>query len=67
MSQSSHIVIARAIEGISINGKEYLLDDDGNAMEFADKQAAKDFLRENGCDLTDEEMADSFDFVEEQH
>lgn len=59
------IIIGRPINGISINGLEYLLNDDQTEMEFADKDSAKQFLRENGfADLTDDELEDSFVFEE---
>jgi len=68
MSQQSHIIIARPINGISLNGREYLLDEDNEPMEFRDKDSAKQFLRDNGHDdFSDEELEDSFDFIEEKH
>jgi hypothetical protein len=57
------IGIARAINGIAINGKEWLLDSEGNTMEFESIHSAKDFLRQNGYeDCTDEEFEDAFFF-----
>tara|TARA_R110000850_G_scaffold261800_1_gene390035 strand:+ start:7030 stop:7662 length:633 start_codon:yes stop_codon:yes gene_type:complete len=58
------INILRAINGIGLNGKEFLLD--GHLpMEFENRAKAKEFLRENGYeDLTDDEMEDSFHFEE---
>jgi hypothetical protein len=68
MSQSSHILIARPINGISLNGREYLLDEENKEMEFKDKESAKQFLRDNGYEnFSDEELEDSFDFIEEKH
>ena len=58
------IAISRPIEGVSVNGNEYLLDKNNEVMQFADIQVAKDFLRSNGIDLTDEEMDDTFNFDE---
>ena len=55
------IAISRPIEGVSVNGNEYLLDKNNEVMQFADIQVAKDFLR---SDLTDEEMDDTFNFDE---
>jgi len=64
----SHIVIGRPINGISLNGLEYLLDKDNKELEFKDKQAAKDYLRGNGFDhLSDSELEDAFVFQEEKH
>ena len=57
------ILITRAIEGISINGKEYLLNDNGDAMQFENTYEAYNFLRLNGFnELSNEELEDSFFF-----
>jgi len=56
------IQVGKAINGISINGNEWLLNDNGTVKEFKDKEKAKAFLRDAGIDLTDEEMEDSFTF-----
>lgn len=59
------IQVGRAIEGVSINGKEWLLDDNNDIMKFESQEMALRFLKENGFDkLTDEELKDSF-FYEE--
>ncbi len=59
------IKIGRAIEGISLNGIEWLLDEENDVMTFSDRENAKEFLKENGFDsFTDEELEDSF-FYEE--
>jgi hypothetical protein len=42
--------IKRAINGISINGDEYLLNDDGSTMIFATEKSANDFLYLNCLD-----------------
>ena len=42
------VIVGRAINGITLNGLEYLLDQDGKEMEFASEQDAKEFLTENG-------------------
>lgn len=47
-------VIARHINGISLNGYEYVLDDEGKIMKFVDKKQAVRFLINNGA--TDEEI-----------
>tara|TARA_R110001606_G_scaffold362994_1_gene516898 strand:+ start:186 stop:377 length:192 start_codon:yes stop_codon:yes gene_type:complete len=55
------IKIGRAIEGVSINGIEWLLDENNDLMTFSDRENAKEFLKENGFDsFTDEELEDSF-------
>ena len=57
------IEIARAIGGISINGKEYLLDDEGNTMKFENRETAFQFLKKNGLQkMSDEEIEKSFFF-----
>lgn len=59
------IEIARAIEGISINGKEWLLDENGNTMKFESKETAVEFLESKGFEkLSNEEFENSFFFEE---
>lgn len=60
------IIIGRPILGISLNGLEYLLTEDGEKeMEFKDKDSAKQFLRDNGHeDWTDDDLEDSYTFVD---
>lgn len=59
------VIVGRPINGISINGLEYLLNNDGNEMEFENKEQAVMFLRENGyADYSDEMIEDSFIFKE---
>ena len=48
------IIVGRHINGITINPLEYLLDDNGNEMEFENEHAAKVFLIEKG--FTDEDI-----------
>lgn len=47
-------VIGRPINGISINGLEYVLDDDGNEIIFDSIDDAKSFL--SGCGIDDDEI-----------
>lgn len=56
------VTVGRPVNGITINGDEFLLEDDGTVMEFGSKDEAFTFLRENGVELTDEEMEESFNF-----
>lgn len=42
------ILIGKPINGISINGLEYVLDDDGNVMKFTCVAKAKEYLEANG-------------------
>jgi len=44
-------IVGRPIEGISINGDEWLLDDDGEVMEFETHEEAVKFLGVHGIDL----------------
>ena len=47
------IVISKPINGISINGDEYLLDENNEHMEFDSIEVAKEFLIENGLEVTE--------------
>lgn len=61
------VLIGRAINGISINGLEYLLDENDNPMVFSYVSEAKCFLRENGYDVetaSDELLDELFIFEE---
>ena len=49
------IAIGRPINGISLNGLEYVINDDGNIMTFKSELEAKTFLREV-VGLTDDDM-----------
>jgi hypothetical protein len=59
-----NIIIGRYINGISVNGLGYLLDDSGEEMEFKDKQHAIEYLKTHYPDATEEEIEDSFVFKE---
>jgi hypothetical protein len=52
----STFCISRAIEGVTINGKEHLLNDDGSVMTFASREAALQFLDDNDIDADVDEM-----------
>ena len=43
-------IIGRAINGITINGREFVCDDKGDVMEFDSEVEATDFLKANGID-----------------
>ncbi len=47
------IVIGRPIEGISLNGNEFLLNDDGELMEFNTVKDAQTFLGGHGVEGDD--------------
>lgn len=59
------ILIGKPINGISINGLEYVLDNGGNVMKFACVAKAKEYLEANGIS---EDEADEMGivFVEEE-
>ena len=42
------IIIGRHINGITINGLEYVLDDNGEYMVFETEEKAKEFLFKHG-------------------
>lgn len=46
------VLIGRPINGISINGNEYVCDEKDRAIVFEDENDARNFLKENG--YTDE-------------
>lgn len=48
------VVVKRNINGIALNGFEYLLDNDGEPKIFGTEEKAKECLREYGW--TDEDM-----------
>ena len=55
--------IGRYIEGISLNGLEYLLNEDGSVMQFASIPLAKEYLRSKlGVEWNDELLEEAFVF-----
>ena len=62
------IIIGKPINGIALNGLEYLMNDEGTSeKEFDNIELAKNFLLDNGYEgFTDEELEDSFIFEEVQ-
>jgi len=48
------VIVGRHVNGITINPLEYVLDEDGDVMEFNTKKEAVEFLMDNG--ITDEEI-----------
>lgn len=51
--------IYRAIGGISLNGREWVLDDDGDIMKFKTHQDALNFLKINTNIKNETDMEDS--------
>ena len=60
------IVIGRPINGISINGLEYVMNDDNTDYKmFKDKREAMDFLNSMFEEpLTDDQLEDGFMFLD---
>ena len=56
-------IISRFEEGICLNEKEYVLDDNGEVIKFNTKQEALYFLNENGD--SEVEIKDSAEAYEE--
>ena len=50
----NEIIVGRHINGITLNGLEYLLDESGDIMKFKSKEHAVRYLKEHGAD--DEEI-----------
>jgi hypothetical protein len=48
MENEKRVIVGRPVNGISINGLEYLLDEHNKVKEFADKKEAVQFLKDNG-------------------
>lgn len=55
--------IGRPVEGVTLNGNEYVLDDDGELMTFDGKEDALDFLK--ACGLTDDDIEEQGIVIEE--
>jgi hypothetical protein len=56
-------IVGRHVEGISLNGLEYLLNEDGSVMQFASEYHAKKFLRSKIHEhVTDELLNEVFTF-----
>jgi hypothetical protein len=57
------VIIGRAINGISINGNEYLLDEKNNVKRFESVQKAEEFLKDMG--FTSQEIEECISIEEE--
>lgn len=60
------IIVGRPIEGISLNGLEYLMNEDNSDYKFFNnKDEAKEFLRQSMTgEVTDDELEDAFMFLD---
>lgn len=58
MKGEKMIIIGRPILGVTLNGLEYVLDDEGDLMNFTDKEAARRFLEDHGCEHVEEMIED---------
>lgn len=56
MSENTVFVVTRPINGISINGKETLLDSIGRPREFATREQAEGFMSAAGLSPEDYEI-----------
>lgn len=64
-SMTMSFLIGRPINGVSLNGNEYVLGDDGKPRVFTDMVSAKQFLAEKGLAELDIE-AEGIVFVEQE-
>ena len=54
------ISIYRYINDISLNGKEYLLDEENQELKFSNKKQAFNFLSNGGVEAKDEEELEEY-------
>ncbi len=66
MSEEIYYIIGKAIDGISLNGSEWLLDENGQLMLFKGKSSAKAYLKNkikaDGNAISDSEIEEEFFF-----
>lgn len=61
---NNNIVLARPVNGVSLNGLEFLLDKNKEFLEFKTKDDARAFIREDIFpDSSDEEQDNYFTFM----
>ena len=61
------IKVGRSVHGVSINGLEWLLNNEGELLKFNSREKAMEFLRNNGFEkYSDEKLEDNFVFQESQ-
>ena len=54
------IRVYRHINDISLNGREYLIDEDDETLLFSSKDKAFEFLTENGIEVNNEEDLEDY-------
>ena len=54
------ISVYRYINGISLNGREYLLDEENKELKFSNKEQAFNFLSDGGIKAKDEEELEDY-------
>lgn len=52
-SERMAVIAGKHINGVVLNPLEYLLDDEGEPLEFETKEAAECYLKEHGCSEED--------------
>ena len=56
------VIVGKPINGISLNGNEWLLDENDDIMVFDNKKVAITFLEQYYHDFTEEDFEDNFVF-----
>ena len=57
------VIIGKPVNGITINGNEYVMDEYGNEMRFHNEIGARNFLYDHG--MTDQDISDALiQFIE---
>jgi hypothetical protein len=54
------ITIYRYINDISLNGKEYLLDEENQVLKFTNEKQALNFLSDGGVEAKDDEELEDY-------
>ena len=54
------VLIYRYINHISLNGREYLLDEENKQLKFSNKEQALTFLNDGGVNAKDEEELEEY-------
>jgi len=54
------ITIYRYINGISLNGREYVIDEEDQILKFTNEKQALNFLSDGGVEAKDEEELEEY-------